>query len=177
MSSHNIFLVEIRRKSSFIYHPIPTINIWAMSRENLSSGVSDRVSLKPVCAATETRQRLEILDFPSISIILSRQWTTKALISLSGCAGWSAPLLFAYGIKQVFFMTRLICFSAFQRSESLSGHDDAECSHHCPACNTTLHPLITSPPAQAKPWALRNKHLMPFLRLGMTSQGWTTLRL
>ena len=30
-------------------------------------------------------------------IILSRQRITKALIRLHGCAGWSAPLLFAYG--------------------------------------------------------------------------------
>ena len=34
--------------------------------------------------------------------ILSRQWTTKVLIGLRKCAGWSAPLLFTYGIKQVF---------------------------------------------------------------------------
>ena len=32
-------------------------------------------------------------------IILFRQWTTKALIRLRGCAGWSVPLLFAYCIK------------------------------------------------------------------------------
>ena len=44
----------------------------------------------------------EILDLASICIILSRQWTTKTLIRLCGCTGWSAPLLFAYGIKQVF---------------------------------------------------------------------------
>ena len=40
---------------------------------------------------------LEILDLASRGIILSRQWTTKALIRLRKCAGWSAPLLFAYG--------------------------------------------------------------------------------
>ena len=33
--------------------------------------------------------------------MLSKQRTTETLIRL-GCAGWSAPLLFAYGIKQVF---------------------------------------------------------------------------
>ena len=36
---------------------------------------------------------LEISDIETRGIILSRQRTTKALI----CAGWSAPLLFAYG--------------------------------------------------------------------------------
>ena len=33
-------------------------------------------------------------------IKLSRKRTTKALIRLRGCAGWSAPLLFAYGINR-----------------------------------------------------------------------------
>ena len=31
-----------------------------------------------------------------------RQRTTKALIRLRRCAGWSVPLLFAYGIKHIF---------------------------------------------------------------------------
>ena len=39
----------------------------------------------------------EISDKETRDIILSRQRTTKVLISLRGCAGRSAPLLFAYG--------------------------------------------------------------------------------
>ena len=35
-------------------------------------------------------------------IILSWQWTTKVLFRLRGCAGWSAPLLFTYGISHIF---------------------------------------------------------------------------
>ena len=35
-------------------------------------------------------------------IILSKQRTTKALIRLRGCAGWSAPLLFTYEIRHIF---------------------------------------------------------------------------
>ena len=35
-------------------------------------------------------------------VILSKQQTTKVLIRLPGCAGWSMPLLFAYGIRHVF---------------------------------------------------------------------------
>ena len=31
-----------------------TLIIWAPLQENLSSGVSDKVTLKPVCSATET---------------------------------------------------------------------------------------------------------------------------
>ena len=35
-----------------------------------------------------------------VIILLSRQRTTKALIRLSRCAGWSVPLLFADGINR-----------------------------------------------------------------------------
>ena len=59
-------------------------------------GVCDQLRFKPACSATETSQGLEILDIASIDIVLSKQQTTKALIRLCGCAGWSAPLLFAY---------------------------------------------------------------------------------
>ena len=69
-------------------------------------GVCDQGRLKPPCAATEARQRLESSDIEVIGIILSGQRTTKALIRLRGCAGWSAPLLFAYGITG-FLMTSL----------------------------------------------------------------------
>ena len=41
-------------------------------------------------------------------ITLSRQRTTKGLIRLRGCAGWSAPLLFAYDIRHVFSWPSLI---------------------------------------------------------------------
>ena len=62
-------------------------------------GVCYQVRHKPVCTATEARQRFEILDTETRGII-SRQRTTKALIRLHGCAGWSAPPLFAYSIKR-----------------------------------------------------------------------------
>ena len=43
-----------------------------------------------------------LLAIASKGIILSRQRTTKVLIRLRGCAGWSAPLLFAYGINRFY---------------------------------------------------------------------------
>ena len=43
---------------------------------------------------------LEISAIASKGIILSRQRTAKALNRLCGCAGWSAPLLFAYVINR-----------------------------------------------------------------------------
>ena len=70
--------------------------IWASSRENLS-GCSDQLRLKTACSATETSWGLEISAIARRGNILSRQRTTKVLIRLRGCIGWSAPLLFAYG--------------------------------------------------------------------------------
>ena len=35
-------------------------------------------------------------------MILSKKGITKALISLRGCAGWSAPVLYAYPRRQIF---------------------------------------------------------------------------
>ena len=68
----------------------------------MSSGGSDEVRLKLACSATEASMRLEILVTETRDITLSRQRTTKVLIRLRGCAGWSAPLLFAYDIRHVF---------------------------------------------------------------------------
>ena len=70
---------------------------WASSPEKPVCGVCDQVRLKPACSATKTSKHLEISDIETRGIILSKQQTTKALIGLRGCAGWSAPLLFAYG--------------------------------------------------------------------------------
>ena len=56
-----------------------------------------------VCSATEASMRLEIFGYRNFwDIILSRQRKTKALNRLRGCAGWCAPLLFAYDIRHVF---------------------------------------------------------------------------
>ena len=77
-------------------------NIWALSWEDASSGVSDQVRFKLPYSATAASRRLEILVTETIDITLSRQWTTKALIRLCGCAGWSAHLLFAYDVRHVF---------------------------------------------------------------------------
>ena len=65
-------------------------------------GVSDKVRFKPIPSATEISKKIEISRVASLDIILSNKRITKALIRLRGCAGWSAPLLFAYPRKQVF---------------------------------------------------------------------------
>ena len=79
--------------------------IWATARQNVSSGVSDQTRHKLICSATETRE-FEIFWYITRDVIggviLSWQRTTKALIRLRACAGWSAPLLFAHGIRHIF---------------------------------------------------------------------------
>ena len=65
-------------------------------------GVSDIASFKPVSTATETSYKTEIPLVASLNMVLSKTRITKALIRLRGCAGWSAPVLFANPRKQVF---------------------------------------------------------------------------
>ena len=65
-------------------------------------GVSAKARLKHACSATETSKKIEILLLASPYMVLSNKRMTKALIRLRGCAGWSAPLLFANPRRQVF---------------------------------------------------------------------------
>ena len=61
-----------------------------------------RVMRKPVfgvCYQVRLKLTSHSLE-SSIGIVLPRQRTTKALIRLHECAGWSVPLLFAYGINR-----------------------------------------------------------------------------
>ena len=76
---------------------------WATTRQNVSSGVSDQARHKPACTATEASWSLEISTIESRDIILYKQRTTKALIRLRECAGWSAPFLCAYDIRHIFW--------------------------------------------------------------------------
>ena len=76
------------------------LNHWSPVTRKPIFEVCDQMRLKPACLATVTSYRLEISDIASRGITLSRQQTTKALIRLRGCAGWSAPLLFAYDINR-----------------------------------------------------------------------------
>ena len=65
-------------------------------------GVSDKVRFKPACSATETSQKKEISLVASLDMELYKTRITKTLIRLHGCAGWSAPVLFANPRRQVF---------------------------------------------------------------------------
>ena len=72
---------------------------WATTRQNVSSGVSVQARHNQ---PAQPQKLARVLKFRSRDIILSKQRTTKALIRLRGCAGWSAPLLFAYDIRHIF---------------------------------------------------------------------------
>ena len=65
----------------------------------------------PFWISRQQNETGEILDLASLGIIQSRQQTTKALIRLLGCTGWSTPFLFAYGINRfshIYNLYRLI---------------------------------------------------------------------
>ena len=57
-------------------------------------GVYSQVRFIPTCSAMEASQYIDILHVASFTIMLCRQQTTKVLIRLQGCVGWSVPLLF-----------------------------------------------------------------------------------
>ena len=64
-------------------------------------GVFDQVSLKP--------SRALIRDIDTRSIIVSRQRIIQELHRLQGCTGYSAPLLFTYGINMFSHDVALLC--------------------------------------------------------------------
>ena len=118
--AHSHFVCFVMRRLICFYGELEKIipksqipNLSEPRHEKNCLRVCDQVRLKPAsCSATNTSQRLEILDIETGDIKLSRQWTTMVLIRLCWCTGWSAPLLFAYS-KTGFLMTWLISFSAF----------------------------------------------------------------
>ena len=88
-------------------------------------GVSDKMRFKPVCSATEL--------VASLDMILFNKRITKALIKLRGCAGWSAPLLFANPRRHVFL--RRGPYDAFQKANN-KGTDQT--AWMCLKCLPTL---------------------------------------
>ena len=57
---------------------------------------------KSFSSATETSYKIVISPVAKLHMILSKMRITKALIRLSGCAGWSAPVLFEKNRRQIF---------------------------------------------------------------------------
>ena len=65
-------------------------------------GFTDNARHKPASSHTETSLKIEISLVASLDMILCNTLITTVLIRLPGCAGWSAPLLFANPRRQVF---------------------------------------------------------------------------
>ena len=76
--------------------------IRAVTRQNLSSGFLTKRDSNQSLPATETSWKIAISHLASLDMIRSKMQITKALISLRGSTGWSAPLLFANPQWQVF---------------------------------------------------------------------------
>ena len=74
--------------------PLDLLLVWASSE---GSGETARMCRLAWTFAARIDDKYQIRLTQSI---LSRQRTTKVLIRLRGCAGWSAPLLFADGINR-----------------------------------------------------------------------------
>ena len=85
-------------KSLIFYtiHVHPTKNIWALSQENLFSEFPTSWNSNQPAKPQKLAWVLKFWRYQ----VLFKQLTTKVLIRLHGCAGWSAPLLFAYGINR-----------------------------------------------------------------------------
>ena len=65
-------------------------------------GVSDKASFKLVSTAIETSLKIEISLVASLDKIILDKRPTKALISLRGCTGGSAPVVFVNPRRHVF---------------------------------------------------------------------------
>ena len=64
--------------------------------------VCDQVRFKPACSASEASLSPKFFVHKYYRCYLSKEWMTKVLFKQHGCAGWSAPLLYPYGIRQIF---------------------------------------------------------------------------
>ena len=64
-------------------------------RENLSSGFPSERVLNWSPQLQRLSKKIEILPVARLNMLLYKKRITKALIRLRGCAGWSAPMLFA----------------------------------------------------------------------------------
>ena len=74
----------------------------AASPQNLSSGFPTKWESNQPAQLQRLYRKNEISPVASLRMKLSKKRTTKALIRLRGCAGWSAPVLFATPQRQVY---------------------------------------------------------------------------
>ena len=75
--------------------------IWASPRQNLSSGFPSKLGSNQSPKLQRLARKLKFACGKFGHNIFNKR-ITKALIILCGCAGWSAPLLFATPRRQFF---------------------------------------------------------------------------
>ena len=92
MESLSLSLISSKWSSSVINEW--DIN-WASTRQNLSSGFLTKRDSNQSPQLQRLARNFKISLVASLEMILSKTRITKALISLRGCAGWSAALFFA----------------------------------------------------------------------------------
>ena len=93
-----VVYVKLERQKYRASHKVNTLT-WPTSRENLVFGVCNQIRQTGLLSY-RSKLVLRFSDLASKGIILSRQWTTEALIRLRGCAGWCVSLVIAYGINR-----------------------------------------------------------------------------
>ena len=69
--------------------------IWVSTREVMSSGFATRSCSNKPAQLQRLARKLKFDLKQGLGMILSNKRITKVLTRLCGCAGWSAPLLFA----------------------------------------------------------------------------------
>ena len=80
-----------------VRHSVYTFIDWASLLQNMSSGFPTKRD-----SNQSPPLEIEISPVASLDMVPINKRITKALIRLSGCAGWSAPVLFANPRRQVF---------------------------------------------------------------------------
>ena len=86
------------------------LNIWALLRENRSSGFLARQVSNQSPQLQRLARNLKAFPVANSYMILSKKRIRKALIRLRGWAGWSVPVLFATKPPKTGFLTsRPIC--------------------------------------------------------------------
>ena len=101
--------------------------------------ISDKMRFKPACSATETSLKIEISLVVCLDMVLSNKQKTKVLIRLQGCAGWSAPFLFANAPRQVSPVKVQLNYLYIIRASSRQNGSVGVCEYQrCrPACAAT----------------------------------------
>ena len=100
--SNRAHAVSVPRTYVDLYETKPTAIKWASSRENLSSGFPSKRDSNQSPQLQRLSRKSKFTPVASLHMKLTKKRITKALISLCGCAGWSASVLFTNPRRQVF---------------------------------------------------------------------------